>query len=546
MEKNMKALLAAVLSLLLPAALTADTSKKPDARVLAKVNGDPVTAQELLDAFSNRHSGHARFLGGPIEARRFLDMVVDERLFIQEGYNIGLDQDAEVVKTLADREKARASEVLLRGEIDEKAMPPANEVRAVWQELNFVVQARQIILDSREDAESVRRAILQGADFDALARNCSRGPSRSHGGMIVPSWGQAEPAWERVVFALGDGELSPVIETSYGYEVVLVMARRDAVRPPFEKVREQIEATLQERKLDERKRAFSDELWAKYHVVLAPLPASPDGVVATWDGGGKATLGEALSADELRAFAKESPRHAQVEIESRIRTTVNTPLVALEAKARKIEQLPEVAEALEHDRDMLVEAALFRDHVMKEVVASDDDARKYYDEHKSDFLAAEQRHVAQILLSNEKDAKAVYDKLAAGADFDTLARKQSRDFVTAGSGGDLGWITSEKVPGAFKEVLTLAAGKIAHPAQSPAGWHVIKVLDVKPKRQQAFDEVADQAQMKSVELKRRNAQKFWLTKLRAAAKVEIDDTAIKEFVAAYQFKGEAPPQHGTK
>jgi hypothetical protein len=68
--------------------------------------------------------------------------------------------------------------------------------------------------------------------------------SRLNAGHIVASWGQREPQWERAVFALEPGELSPVIETKNGYEVVILENRVDAARPELEKVRKQIEQVL--------------------------------------------------------------------------------------------------------------------------------------------------------------------------------------------------------------------------------------------------------------------------------------------------------------
>ena len=50
-----------------------------------------------------------------------------------------------------------------------------------------------------------------------FARDCSRADSRLNGGHVVANWGQFDPEWERIVFALQPGELSPVIPTPGGY-----------------------------------------------------------------------------------------------------------------------------------------------------------------------------------------------------------------------------------------------------------------------------------------------------------------------------------------
>ena len=547
MRLRMLAIVAAMIAL----PLSATT---PNRTALAKVNGDAVTVQDLLDAFTTRHAGHAKFLGGYNEAHEFLKILIDERLFIHEGYNIGLDQDEDVAKAVDDFEKSKASNALIAAEIEEKSKPSEEEVKAAWNGLNFVVLARQIAVDTRQEAEEIRAGLLQGADFDTIARTCSRADSNSHGGHIIANWGPFEPQWERVVFALEPGQLSPVIETKDGFELILVDDRADVERPEFEKVKSQIESVLHQRKLEERKRAFSDELWKKYGVALQPLDAnagallrtlveSPDSVVATWTGGGKLTVKELFKDRELRMFAAFPPMRAKNEIDARIRATVNEPLVTLEATARKLGDTPEIAAEVQKYQDTQVENALFREHVFKGVTVSDDDLRSYYDQHKAEFIEGEQRHVAHVMVSNENDAKQVYAKLNGGSDFDEVAKKSSRDFVTAGSGGDLGWITADKVPPTFKEVLSLPAGSLSQPIKSASGWHVIKVLEIKPSRQRTLDEVKDKVRERALTNKQHDAQKFWLEKLRNAAKIEVDDAAIKAFVAANEFKGEPPPQH---
>ncbi|HVR38261.1 MAG TPA: peptidylprolyl isomerase, partial [Thermoanaerobaculia bacterium] len=152
------------------------------------------------------------------------------------------------------------------------------------------------------------------------------------------------------------------------------------------------------------------------------------------------------------------------------------------------------------------------------------------DEHRSQFEMPEQRQVAQILVASEADAKTMYTQLITGADFAELAQHKSRDAQSASSGGDLGWINATNVPAAFNEVLTLAKGNFTKPIHSENGWHIIKVLDTKPKSQRPFDEVKDEARRKALDIKQKNAQLFWVQKLRAAAEIQVDDGAVKEFV----------------
>lgn len=500
----------------------------------------------MIAAFSERHAGHAKFLGGYAEARSFLGIMVEERLFIQEAYNVGLDRDETVQKLVAQREDEKITAKLVNDEIDAKSRVTQDEVKAIWRDsLSFFVQIRQIAVESRSEADEIRAALLSGADFETLARSCSQVESSKNGGHLLVNWGQFSPEWEKVVFALEPGELSPVIETTDGYELVLVEGRLEVSPPPFDKVSGQIEAALTTRKSEARKRAFSDELFAKYHVKLLPIDkAAPDSVVATWDGGGTLKLRDAVTDRDLQSWKQYTPKRAQYELESRIRATINEPLSIREARARKYDQDPDVAEMIAKYREVMMENALFRGHVLKDVKLTDEEVAKYYDEHKAEFVEPEQRHVAHILVPSEHEATAIYDKLKTGADFAPLARKYSRDAETALYDGKLGWITEDKVPPAFKEVLTLEAGAISKPIKSDHGWHIVQVSEVKPKRQLPLEEVKDRVRERALAAKERQVQDFWLKKLRDAAKIDFDEKAIRTFVAENQFDGNAAaPKH---
>lgn len=521
---------------------------------LAKVNGDAVMGRELLTQFNSRHSGHSRFLGGDAEARKFLDVVIDDRLLIQEAYSLGLDEGAEVAKYIDDYERSKLAEWFVAQEINGKASVTPEEIRTIRDNsLSVILHARQILLSSRREAEEVRAAVLAGADFETLARGCSLAESRLRGGHVMSSWGTFEPAWESVVFATEPGAVAPVIETSDGFEVVYVINRVDVDPPKLEAVSKEIEDALFARKLQTRKKEITDQLWLEYHVVLniggfSPalltrlLVTSPDMVVATWEGG-RLTLRETFEKGDLERFSTLDPLKAKKELDERIRQTVNAPLVVLEARKRKMNEVPAVRDDVDRYRDYVVESMLFRDHVFRNLELSPADVEAYYLAHVKEFEVPEQRRVAQILVSTEAEAKKIRLKLDATSDFAAVAKKSSRDMVSAAAGGELGWIAAGDVQSGFKEVLALKVGGISKPMQSKAGWHIIKLHETKPPRVPPLAEVQAKVAERALDGKKREARALWVGRLRAAGKVEIDSAAIAAFVKANESTGKPPPQH---
>jgi parvulin-like peptidyl-prolyl isomerase len=536
-----------------PAAVTPQRVRD-DKLVLARVNGDSVTAVDLLKLFTDRHSGHAAFLGGENEARSFLNIVIDEELLLQEAFNLGLEEEEAVAAVVREYADTTISNALVTREITEKAKPSSDDLEAARRNLNFVMQVRQVALATRREAEDVRAAILRGEDMEALARTCSGARSSRNGGNVMVSWGQFAPEWEDVVFRLEPGEISPVIETLDGYEVVLCVNRVDIPLPELKDVKDQLEATLVKRRTADREKAFTAELWSRYEARFADIDLSPaalsaafqtkpDTIVATWNGG-SVTLAESFNADELWQLVSLPPLRAKNEIEKRIRMTVNSPLSILEARARRLEEAPENAAKIDEYREYIVKNLLFRDHIFSNIAVKDGELQKYYDGHKEQFEEPPQYHLAQIVLGSEKDAMDIYGKLNAGASFTELV-KQSRDPVSGSNGGDLGWVTPDRIPPTFAEILTLSPGAVAKPVvQKNGAWHLVKLLDYKDKRLPPIEEVKEKVREKALDAARRDARSAWIAKLRAASTIEVDAAAITQFVADHASDADAPPpQH---
>jgi peptidyl-prolyl cis-trans isomerase SurA len=85
-------------------------------------------------------------------------------------------------------------------------------------------------LAARAKADSLRTAIEKGASFEEVAKQYSADESSRENGGDLGWWrrgGGLVPEFERWIFALPAGTMSPVFETQYGYHV----ARVDRVAP---------------------------------------------------------------------------------------------------------------------------------------------------------------------------------------------------------------------------------------------------------------------------------------------------------------------------
>jgi parvulin-like peptidyl-prolyl isomerase len=241
------------------------------------------------------------------------------------------------------------------------------------------------------------------------------------------------------------------------------------------------------------------------------------------------------------------PERAAAEIDSGLRTTINEPLVKLEANARKTAEVPEVAEDVRMFQEDRMESLLYDDHILKDVTVSEDDVKNYFAEHQKEFVAPERRKISHIVVESEDAAKKIREQITGGEDFVTLVKSKSHDTESARTGGDLGWITPKDVPAGFADVLKLQAGEVSGPVQSKFGWHLIKVVQIEPERLLTFEEAKDKIRKVVLEKKQREKRAYWVKKLRDAATIKVNKRAIRAYVRNNEFKAAAaPPQHGAK
>lgn len=532
----------------------------PDPK-LASVNGDVITVSDLQKEFTRRHGGHQRFLAGEVEARRFLDLVIDRKLLIQEAERLALQDLPAIAAATRERLGGEAVLLLVKAEIDDKAQPTPAEVRSAWEKhTNEIIQVRQIVLATPEEAEQIRARLVAGESFEALAREHSIAGSRVMGGRLPTiGWGAREPEWEDAVFKLAPNEFSPVIETPEGWEIVQFGSRSPLERPPFEKASARVEAILKKRKLDERKRAFSEQLWTKYNARLTDLdrgPASigkaaketPAAPVAVWDGGSLSVL-DFMKQLDMKQLASVLPARLPREIDARLREMVNEPLALIEARARGLEQAPAAVAAAKRFQEELMEGALYDGYVLKDVSVGDEEVRAYYDAHAAELVTPEKRQVAHLVVATLEEAQALRKRVGDGEPFEDLVKQYSSDTQTAKSGGDLGLIGRKDVPPEFAPVLALREGEVSEPLQSKFGYHLVRLTKIVPEQALAFDAAKDDIRKSLLQKKHKEKRNAWVAQLRAAATIKVDTAAIRAFVKKSEAQGEltppaAPSSHG--
>lgn len=135
-----------------------------------------------------------------------------------------------------------------------------------------------------------------------------------------------------------------------------------------------------------------------------------------------------------------------------------------------------------------------------------------FEEQKARFITPESRLASHILISvnadaDEADIESARQKAAdianqaqEGADFAELAKTYSEDSGSATLGGDLGWIEPGFMVQAFEDALyglTLAK-PLSEPVQTGFGWHIIRLVDIRPAEGMSFEEARETLQQEYI------------------------------------------------
>ncbi len=118
----------------------------------------------------------------------------------------------------------------------------------------------------------------------------------------------------------------------------------------------------------------------------------------------------------------------------------------------------------------------------KELAPSNDDVRKYYDEHQQQYQQVPQWHIRHILLKDEATAKKVLASLKKGANFATLATKVSQDTASAKNGGELPPFRRGQMGAVIEQAIQKlnANNPLSGVIHSHLGYHIIQWIDQVP------------------------------------------------------------------
>jgi len=151
-------------------------------------------------------------------------------------------------------EQVRASHILIKPDTADPNTDP-NQAKA----------------SAKAKIQDLLKQVKEGADFAEVAKANSACPSAAQGGDLnfFPRGRMAAP-FEEAAFELETGQLSDIVETSFGYHIIKVTDRKDTSLISFEQAKDKIINKLAQKKQSGFTKKYIESLKVKADIVYPP------------------------------------------------------------------------------------------------------------------------------------------------------------------------------------------------------------------------------------------------------------------------------------
>src|SRR3981081_1007840 len=219
--------------------------------VLAKVNGAEIRASDV--ALAEEELGPSLAQMDPATKKEnVLSFLIDMKIVSKEAED----------KKIADRDDFKTRLAFARNRllmdnllaVEGKAATTDEAMKKVYDDASKQitgeqeVHARNIVVETEDEAKQIEEELKKGADFAELAKKKSKDPGSSDGGDLgFFTKDQMVPEFSNVAFALDPGKISDPVKSQFGWHIIKVEEKRARKAPDFEQVKGQIETYVARR-----------------------------------------------------------------------------------------------------------------------------------------------------------------------------------------------------------------------------------------------------------------------------------------------------------
>jgi peptidyl-prolyl cis-trans isomerase SurA len=320
--------LACLAAALLPSSAGAQAKAAVVEEIIARVNNDIITQSDYQHADMQLKDEIAHDCQNCLpdklaaeykdQQKDLLRGLIDQSLMVQRAKDMGISVESDLVKRLDDVRKQNnmasieelekavegsglpwedyktqirngmLTQEVIRREVGSHINIPNEEVKTYYDaHSQEFTRPEQVVLTeiflstegkSPEEMESVqkktedlRNRVVKGDDFNEIAKRYSEGSTAKDGGDLGTfQRGQLSPQLEAIVFKMEKNQITDVIQTKTGFEVLKVENHFQAGLQPLDKVENEVMNKLYMEKMQPSMRTYLGELREESYVMVKP------------------------------------------------------------------------------------------------------------------------------------------------------------------------------------------------------------------------------------------------------------------------------------
>ena len=314
--------------LLVPSGSRAQSKGETVEEIVARVNNQIITMsdyhkaaaglqQEAQQDCQNCTQAQIQTVVAEHQVNLLRDMI-DQQLLIERAKDMDLNMETELIKrlddvrkenklaTMEELEKAVESQgvvwedyktqlrnglmtqEVIRREVGGRMDIGSEEIKKYYEEhkqefnrpeqvalaeifLNTDGKSPEEIAAVRTRADDLHNRLVKGEDFSALAKRYSEGSTADEEGNLGEfERGQLSKQLEDAVFTMDKGQITDVIQTKTGFEVLKVLDHFKAGLQPLDKVETEITNVLYKQKMEPAMRTYLAQLREESYVMVKP------------------------------------------------------------------------------------------------------------------------------------------------------------------------------------------------------------------------------------------------------------------------------------
>jgi parvulin-like peptidyl-prolyl isomerase len=542
---------------------------KADNKVAARIGKNTLTVKAIKDEYLAMSPSSRPDLKTIDEKENFAKDIVAKEIMVLEARSRGLDKLPEVTQARTAAVNRSAWQAFYGENVRSKVNVAEDDLQKIFAKQKYAYHIGWIFLRSKQLAEELADRIHRGESFEELAARYSIDPSRGQNGDLgARVLGTLPPGVEDAIIGMSPGQVSGVIPYDAYQVIVKLYDRQDNDPGPFEQAREGLQAIARAMAENARQRELAARIRKDYGLEFNPgavdmivaktraLYQSPDAPVgrvpefsdeeqdrelARWKGGQWKVRNYVTSVGSLRDYMRPGYGVDRDGIESLVGDYITGELWRAEITAKGYDTRPDVVKAGDRAAEEVIVTRL-HDDIVKDVKLGPGKLESFYEENKSQLVTDPTLRIAVIVTADEAGAKAVHDRLDAGAKFDVLAKEKSIDQATGPNGGEvmrpLSRAETEQFPDLQQVLDGLAVGSYSAPFPVPAGFGVagymiVKLLERTESRQLGLEEVEEMLGERVLQLEQDQVFGDWLT----GKMTEYDVEIYPDVLSAIDFVG---------